>query len=129
MALVSRGKSPGSVPAALAFHVLRDAFLQPDRALPARFLSDETMRQFVLEDARQLIGHAGQALHRNANAAVIERADPAGCARDVHERLIGVQDHADGFGRHVVQSGRDFVELGFECPRTSRASSGAAAPL
>ena len=80
----------------------------------ARFLSDETVRQFVLEDARQLIGHAGQALHRDANAAVIERSDPTGRARDVHECLIGVQNHADGFGRYVVQSGRDFLELGFE---------------
>src|SRR5579864_1624509 len=86
----------------LRFPVLRDALLEPNGASPAGLLADETVRQFVLEDPRQFIGHGGQALDRHANAAVVERTRPARRPRDVHERLIRVQDHADGLGGIVV---------------------------
>jgi len=46
------------------------------------------MRQFVFEDARQLIGHGRQAFDGHANAAVIERPHPARRAGDIHECLI-----------------------------------------
>ena len=81
---------------------------------PLVFCVEETVRQFVLEDARQFVGHGGQAFDRHAHAAVIERPDPVRCAGDVEECLIGIQNHADGLGRHVIERGRNFFELGFE---------------
>src|ERR1035441_7389364 len=107
MVLVRRGKGSGITPAALPFHILSNTLLQPNGASPSGFLPDETMRQLVLQDARQLIGHGGQALDRHAYAAIVERSRPTWRARDVHERLIGVQDHADGLGRNVVESRGD----------------------
>ena len=70
-------------------------------------LLDKAVRQFMLQDPRQLLVHRGQSLHRHANAAVIQRARPSGSLGYVRKRFLRVQDHADGIRRRIVQCGFD----------------------
>ena len=55
-----------------------------------------------------------ESLHGNAQAAIVERADPARRARDVGESLVGIEDHADLLGRRVVELRFEVVEVVFE---------------
>src|SRR6202007_643075 len=114
MALECRGKRCSRVATALPFHVLRYALLQPDGAAAAGFLSDEAMRQLVLENTRKFVGHRREAFARHADAAIVEGARPAWSARDVHECLIRVENHADGFRRDIVEGRGNLLELGFQ---------------
>ena len=57
---------------------------------------------------------ARQPLHRNADAAVVQRAHPARRAGDVRERLAGVENHADGIRRREIQLRFQIAKIVFE---------------
>ena len=91
VALLRRCDQPRSRrAAAAAFHPLRDPFLKPRRRAAVRFLSDEAVRQLMLEHVREFGRHFRQSLHGNAEAAVVERSHPSRRAGDIGERLLRI---------------------------------------
>ena len=89
--------------AALAFHPLREALLNPGGRTATRFLAHEAMRELVFENAREFRRHGGQSLHRDADAAVVECPHPAGSFGYVREGLLGIQNYTNGIRRRETQ--------------------------
>src|SRR5277367_4920163 len=113
-ALKNLREQRGILTAATPLHPLRQAFLNPDWRVTARLLPDKTVRELMLQHARQLRSHATQSLHGNANASVVQRAHPARRARDVPKRLLRVKHHANGIRRRVIQFRFDRRKMRFE---------------
>src|SRR5580658_6153966 len=63
---------------------------------------------------RELRRDARQALHRNADAAVVQRAGPAGSARDVAESLLRIEDDADLLWRREIELRFEIAEVVFQ---------------
>ena len=97
-------------------------------AAAVRLLRDEAVRQFVLQDVAQFAGDGREALNRDADAAVIERAGPTGRASDIGEGLIGVENHGDRLGRREIELRLKIAVMLFERaenPASQIGSSGA----
>ena len=107
-------QGPRGFRGAASLHVLRSSLLQPRGRAVMRFLTDETVSQFVLQDAREVRGNAGQALNGDSDAAVIDRARPTGGARDVRKILPGIENHADLLRRRVIELRFEIAKMIFE---------------
>ena len=92
-------------------------------------LADETVGEFMLENSSQVGGDAGQSLHRDADAAVVDGAGPTGGAGDVRKTLLGIKDDADGLGRSEIELRFNAVEASSSARKMPRAKSGVALPL
>ncbi len=112
--IVNLQERGGGIAATAAFHVLRDAFLEPGWRTIPRFLGDEVMRQFVLQDVAELRSDGGEPLDRDANAAVVERAGPVWGASDVGESLFRVENYSDGFSGRIIEFGFEIAIVLFE---------------
>ena len=85
--------------------------MEPSRTASSGFLKNETVRELVFEDSRQLGGDRFHALYRHSNASIIQGARPAGRAGDIAEDFPGVENHGNRFGRGVAKFGAQAPEL------------------
>ena len=98
---------------ALAFHPLRNAFVEPRGATAVRFLIYKAVGQLVLQNTRKLRRHANHSLHGHADAAIVERSRPAWRARNVLKELIGVERDGNRLLRDVIERRGDIFEIAF----------------
>ena len=73
------------------------------------------MRQLVFEDARKLRINARQALHRHADASIVQRARPRRRLGDVAESVLRVKNHANRFRRRKIQLGFNLRIVPLQC--------------
>src|SRR6266852_5561276 len=73
-----------------SFHPLGHTFLQPSGGAPRRLLKHKTVGELVLQNVLQQIGDVFQALHRDANAPVVESAGPTRHARQILKYFFGI---------------------------------------
>src|SRR6266550_1772778 len=73
------------------------------------------MRQLMLQHARKLRIHTGNAANRNAKLAVIERSRPGWRLGDVYEFFLCVENYDNVFGGLIAELPGEILILIFHC--------------